>query len=473
LPVNSTGGYLPYQFAFPTAQSGTYSFTVREVFSDLLSFDPASNRYAFTFSAFPVVDTQSGVVKANATLLTRDWPSPIVNPGNHNVTGGKLILPSVGMISVGPFNSTTWQTTFSSTGTSQNMFDVIASRAINVAPSGTIGVTDTYNVTNKGKDAVNIAFILPAGASSTSCADVIGQLDPTSCPTSALGDNSVSLTFSARFGNVKHNGAAVAILHYSLPSNQYVSVSGLGGYILNFQMFNGVKFVTAALQTRITLPTGAKLGAVTGQTPIVSGNQILLQASSVSPFSNLAFSMAYQLDPFWASLNPLGWTAMVEGAFAALALVIVSGSQGSLVASSPLQLITRFVELCDEKSSMGLEGEKLEDDVNRGAVNRYDYRRRRRVMDLRMVELDKLMVPLKEKLADEQPRYEDRIKRIERAEAELQQVKTSLADLKNQNRTGRISRDLYEQLSGDLSRRKTRAQQAIDNIIIDFREEAR
>ena len=122
---------------------------------------------------------------------------------------------------------------------------------------------------------------------------------------------------------------------------------------------------------------------------------------------------------------------------------------------------------------MRLEEDKLDEDLSRGAVNKHDYKRRKRVMDLRLAELDKLLTPVKDGLSRTQSRYADMIKRIERAEAELRVVKGSLADLKNQNRTGRISRELYDQLSGDLFRRVTREKQTIDNVIIGLREEAR
>ncbi len=473
LAVNTTSNYRPYEFAFPSPENGTYSFKVRAVLSGLVSFDARTSKFTFSFGAFPVVDKTSGMVRANVTVLTKDWPSPVVTPGNSNATGGKLFLPSTGLLQINQFNSTVWKMVFSSTGTSQNIYDVTVARVINVSQGGSIHVSDTYNVTNRGKDASNIVFALPAGSTSITCSDLIGQLDPTNCPSSVLGDGTVSLTFSPRFTTIKNGGAAVAALQYSLSGGTYISPGSLGRYTLTFQMFNRVKFVASNLQTKIILPAGGRLGSVSGQTPLVSGSQVILQASPVTPYTNLAFSITYQLDPFWSSLAPLGWASFLVGVIAAAALVLTSGPQAEMVGATPHQLITRFVELYDEKSSLRLEGEKLEEDVARGAVAKYDYKRRRRVMDLRLVELDKLLGPLEGQLSSSQSRYAEMMKRIERAEAELQQVRSSLADLKNQNRGGRISRELYDQLSGAQFKRRTRAQQTIDNIVIGLREEAR
>jgi len=473
MPTNQTGKYQPYEFAFPSPVTGNYNFTVNSVFSDLISYDTIAARYTFSLAAFPVADNTSGKLDANVTVLTRDWPSPQTSPGNATTSGGKLLMPPSGSIRITPFDATVWKMTFSGAGTSQNMFDVNAARTINLLSAGALEISDTYNVSNRGRDAPNIVFSLPAGSSGISCNDLIGQLDSSNCPTSVLGDGTVSVTFSPRFSTIKNGGAAVANLQYGLSGGSYVSARGLGQFSLTFQLLNNVKFVSTNLRTKIIFPPGGRLGAVIGQTPEISGNQVLLESGTLTPYSNLGFTMTYQLDPFWASLGPLSWVALIAGGIAAGALILSSGSQAGETEYSPLQLIGRFVELNDEKSSLRLEEDKLDDDVGRGAVAKYDYKRRKRVMDLRLVELDKLLNPLKDELSSSQARYAEMIKKMARAEAELQQVKTSVTDLKNQNRAGRISRELYDQLSTDLFKRKTRAQQTIDNIIIGLREEAR
>src|SRR5437016_1408642 len=230
----------------------------------------------------------------------------------------------------------------------------------------------------------------------------------------------------------------------------------------------------SSLETKIVTPSGFRLNSLTGQVPQISGNQISLLASPVTPVSSLGFSMTYQLDPFWSSLSPLTWVGLVEGALAAGALAVLSrpGAEGAIT-GAPSQLITKFVDLYDEKSSMRLESDKMEEDLARGALNRYDYKQRRRMLDRRMTEIDRSLAPVEEQLAAAQGRYSDMIKRIERAEVELNVIKTTSADLRNQNRSGKISRDLYESLNADLIRRKQKAEQTIDTVIINLREEIR
>ncbi len=242
---------------------------------------------------------------------------------------------------------------------------------------------------------------------------------------------------------------------------------------MTFRMFDNVKFFQTVFQTRINIPTGFRVSELTGQVPSVSGSQILLQTSSVSPISKLSFTLTFQLDPFWAGLAPLSWTGLIEGALAASVLVYSVGVRGAVSGVAPSSLIGRFVELYDEKSAMRSESDRMEEDSNRGALNRSDYKRRKRSMDLRLSEIDRSLVSVKVELASEHSRYSDLIKRVERSEAELQVTRSSLNDLRNQYRVGRISRELYESLTSDLLRRREKAQAAIDSVVIGLREEAR
>ncbi len=468
----STGNYQPFKFSFGT-HTGSYSFTVKGVFSRLLSFSPSPSpgRFSFNLSEFPVVDNSVRVSKAEVNVKTGDWPNPVISGINVSISGGEYKASAT--LPFQAFNTTTRTISFAASGTSQNIFDVSASRSLTLSPSGPVHVSDSYNLTNRGKEAQTIKFSLPIGASSVVGSDVIGELDETKVVTVASPNGTTSVTFTPRFGSVKSNGSATLVLKYELSATRYVSTNSLGRYTLSFQMFNEVKFVQPVLQTKIMLPTGFRKGSLPTQAQSSSDNPIILQTSSVGPLSDLSFTMTYQVDPFWASLNPLGWASLVEITFAAIALVLASGPKGVVVGAAPTQLITRFAELYDEKSAMRLEAEKMDENLTRGAINKNDYKRRRRVIDLRTSEIDRSLTPVKEQLAAGQTRYQELIKRIERAEAELQVVKTSLADLRNQYRGGRISRELNETLLSDLLRRKERTQQTIDNVIIGLREEAR
>ena len=476
--------YTTLNVQFPASEMN-FVFNLTTVFAGLLSYSPGANSFTFEANPFPLVDGTYNVTRAKVTFQTGDWQSPrIPLPLNQTITGGTFTctLPSAGSdncpgsspLSFG--NSTVWKVTFASSAT-QNVLTVSAGRLIQIFATGTLQVTDSYNVTNLGPTLPSVAFKVPKGVSSITENYVLGveidQPETASTPTSNP-DGTSTVTFTPSFGAVQFNQSFRAKIAYTLSPSTYISTNSLGIFTVNFAMFNNVQFTAPTLQTKIVTPSGFRLNTLTGQVPQISGNQISLLASPVTPISSLGFSMTYQLDPFWASLSPLTWVGLVEAALAGGVLAVLSRpSAEGAISGAPSQLITKFVELYDEKSSMRLESDKMEEDLARGALNRYDYKQRRRMLDRRMTEVDRTLAPVEEQLSAAQGRYSDMIKRIERAEVELNVIKTTANDLRNQYRNGKISKDLYESLNADLMRRKQKAEQTIDTIIINLREEIR
>ncbi len=483
-PPTPSKNYTTLNVQFPASET-KYTFNVTTVFTSLLSYSPNTSGFTFEANPFPLVDGSYNVTSAKVTLQTGDWQSPkIPLPLNQTITGGTFTctLPSAGSDNcpksapLNSFNNTVWKITFGSSAT-QSLFAVSAGRIIQIFSSGSLQVTDSYNITNLGPTLSSVAFKVPNGVSSIRESYVAGlQIDqPATTPTPTTNsDGTSTVTFTPSFGSVPFNQSFKAKISYTLSPSTYISTSSLGIFTVNFALFNNVQFYTPTLQTNILTPSGFRLNSLTGQVPQISGNRISLVASPVTPISGLGFSMTYQLDPFWASLSPLSWVGLVEAALAGGTLAVLSRpGQEATISGAPSQLIGKFVELYDEKSSMRLESDKMEEDLARGALNRYDYKQRRRMLDRRMTEIDRALAPVEDQLAAAQGRYSDMIKRIERAEVELNVIKTTAADLRTQYRSGKISKDLYESLNIDLVRRKEKAEQTIDTIIINLREEIR
>ena len=455
--------------AFPSAKTGTYSFNLTSVYSDLLSFNSTSNNFVFAFEPFPLMDDNYNVTSATLSVKTGDWPSPKVSSVNGTFASATF---SSQAIPLKPFNTTVAAMTFSSSGTSQSIFDVTANRTITLAQTGSIQVTDFYNMTNKGHDLSSLTLPLPKNVQTATARDIIGTVSTLTAAPATDGTNTV--TFIPRFGTAKAGTSSSVRISYALPSQPYLTSIGLGRFELSFRLFDNVKFSEPTLQMKIVTPMGFHIDSFSGQTFTSTGNQILVQVATVTPMSNLSFTMDYQLDPFWASLSALSWAGLAVGSIAAVVLAVgATSTAGVAVSGAPSQLIGRFVDLYDEKSAMRLEAEKMDEDLLRGALNRHEFKRRRRVIDLRIAELDRTLAPVKDQLSKSNPRYQDMIKRLERAEADIQVVRTTSADLRNQYRSGRIARELYESLISDLAKRKEKAQQTMDTIVINLREETR
>lgn len=470
--------YTALNVAFPRAENGSFSFNLTTVYTGLLACvlpcSPGSSNYSFQVPPFPLTDGTLKVVSAVVTLKTSDWPSPRIPPPiNQTVTAGTFTTQAT--LPYSAFNTTTWDVTFSGT-TTQNIFDVSAGRTIQILSSGGLTAIDNYNLTNLGPQISSISFTVPKGVSNIAESYVLGlQIDqPSTTPTpTANPDGTSTVTFTPSFGPLPYGQSVKVKISYTLSPGTYISAGSLGTFTLNFALFNNVQFYEPTLQTKILTPTGFRLNSLTGEVPQASNGQILLEVSTVTPISNLGFSMTYQLDPFWASLSPLGWASVAEIALAA-AIVVAWKAPGAItLAGAPSLLITKFADLYDEKSSLRAESDKMEEDLARGAMNRFDYKQRRRSLDRRMNEIDRALAPVKDQLSSVLGRYQDMVKRIDRAEAELQVIRTTSSDLKSQYRTGRLSRELYDSLTSDLARRKERTEQTIDTIIINLREEVR
>jgi hypothetical protein len=455
---------------FPTTESH-YNFTLTTLYWGLLAYSNSSSSYTFSINPFPVIDSLYDANVSTTFSYTGGWSSPKIAPPINQT----LVSTAYTATNLNPYNTTMWQITFAS-ATSQNLFLVSAGRTITITPSDSVQVTDAYNLTNLGPTVSSIPFTLPKGVSRIAETYVLGlEIDqPSTSGTATTNpDGTSTVTFTPSFGSLPYNQTVKVKISYTLSPNTYLSSKSIGSFTLNFALFNNVQFYAPSLQTKIETPMGFRLNSLTGQVPQSSGSPIVFQSSTVSPASNLSFTMTYQLDPFWATVSPLAWAVLIELALAGSVIAMGRGTGAGAATGVPVQLITKFADLYDEKSSMSMESDKMEDDVARGALNRYDYRQRRRSLDRRMDEIDKALASVKADLAAESPRYQDMIKKLERAEAELQVIRTTAADLKNQNRSGKISRDLYDSLSSDLVRRKERAQQAIDTAIINLREEIR
>src|SRR5713226_1082717 len=154
--LRSGGNYSAMDIAFPSAKTGTYSFNLTNVYSDLLSFNSTSSNFVFAFEPFPLMDDNYTVTSATLPVKTGDWPSPKLSSVNGTFASATF---SSQAIPLKPFNTTVATMTFSSS--SQSIFGVTANRTITLAQTGSIQVTDFYNMTNTAPDLSSLTLPLP------------------------------------------------------------------------------------------------------------------------------------------------------------------------------------------------------------------------------------------------------------------------------------------------------------------------
>jgi len=115
----------------------------------------------------------------------------------------------------------------------------------------------------------------------------------------------------------------------------------------------------------------------------------------------------------------------------------------------------------------------MEEEVSRGGLLKHEFRRRRKAVELRLDELNKSLMGVKVELRAIGPRYDELIRRIDRAEAEIEASRASMNQVRSQYRAGKTTRETYDTLVNDIAKRIDRAEETVETILITLREEAR
>jgi hypothetical protein len=204
------------------------------------------------------------------------------------------------------------------------------------------------------------------------------------------------------------------------------------------------------------------------------GNEILFyDFGLLLPGQIRSLTISYQYPIFLASISPLSWIFSFEMVLVAIGAAILMKRPMKLITKVPIEKIKRFVTLQDEKIALRFELEKGSEEIARGAISKHEYRRRRKSIEMRISELNRTLATLKSELKVVDPRYDQMIRRLEKAEAELEGLRVSDNQITSQYRSGRISKDAYESLSKDYRKRIEKGRETIDTVIVTLREEAR
>jgi len=94
-------------------------------------------------------------------------------------------------------------------------------------------------------------------------------------------------------------------------------------------------------------------------------------------------------------------------------------------------------------------------------------------MEQRLDELNKSLMEVKAELRGTSPRHEELMRRLDRAEAEIEASRASMNQVRSQYRAGKTTKDAYNTLMNDISKRIDRAEETLETTLITLREEAR
>jgi hypothetical protein len=456
--------WLTYIFPQALKPKETYCFSSLTVFAGLIHFQQGG--YTYSFAEAPALEKQADL--CNVTIV---FPSDasIFLPENSTFkkTGEKPIINHE-FTPLKSYYTQSLSLNFSSV--TIQLLDVSwAERVISLGEFNKIKVSDAFTIHNPSILITAVKVRLPKEATRIMAYDYAGPL----WSDERSGDEA---SISPRFGDIRQNENFTFKLTYELNSKDFIKqVDWRGIYIFNFNFSSKQPWLIENLTVKVVLPKGCEIQElnIKPQKIIESAHQNILvyNFNDVTPLHDLKFTLKYKYSSLYASIKPLQWILIIEAVIFVFAVIARGKKITPTVTAAPVEIISKFVELYDEKMLHEKELSEVEEPELKKALPKKEYKRRRKAAEERLIEINKALIELKNELKKAGSRYEELIKGIEKAEAEIEAAKASKAQINLQYRSGKISKEAYESIIEDINKRINKAKAAIENALITLREE--
>ena len=475
--INSTSDFywLRVHFAQDLNFNRTYKFTVTSVFNYLIQ--PVGTGFEYNFTAAPVLTQDARV--ANVTFLASQDSSFVQIPNSTYVSARVNGFPAL-INAYKPWKAYSKEFFYAPfrSVTQQLLGVYYAERDIIIGHGGTLGVKDSYALYNPSIALSSLTLTLPEGANNVMAYDVVGTLWASPQNPGAP----YQVTVSPRYGTFRGNELFNFTLTYDLPSSQYLKqTSWWGGYNLTLSLFNDNEdLLIPSLTVRIITPNGLIAGSLKlpAQSPVtppfnVSQDYRKITLRDVTSLNNVTFGFAFNYLTFLSAVQILPWIFVLE-CFVFAAVIVNKYRRGpELAVPVPVERLREFVSLYDERIALSRELLTMEEDVNRGSLVKHEFRRRSKVIEIRLDEINKSLMEVKTELRVVSPHYDELIRAIDRAEAEAEGSRASLSQVRGQYRAGKITRETFDTVINGITKRIDRAEETVETILITLREEAR
>ncbi len=476
--VNQTSPayWLRVHFAKELGFNKTYVFIVTTVLGGVITQAPGGFQYNFT--AAPILTQDARV--ANVTFIALQGSNFAVATNSSYIITTVSGQPAL-FREYKPWKAYSDETFYAGYRTvNQYIVDLSSvQRDIILGSTGSLSVKDTYNLHNIGIPITSLTITLPDGATNVMAYDVVGAM--WTSPQTPLPPYQV--TVSPRYSaGIRSNENFTFTLTYDVPPSKYLKqLNWWGNYNLTFGLLNNREdFLFDTATVRIITPSGGSVSTVKtpAQSPLSnpiaydpSQRDFLL--SGVTSADNVTVGMTVNYNPVWSAYAALPWLAGLEVAIVAFAIAVKIRRGPELEVPIPVERLREFVGLYDERLALTRELVIMEEEVARGGLVKHEFRRRKKVMELRLDEINKSLMQVKAELRTISPHYDDLIKRIDRAEAEIEVSRTSMNQVRSQYRAGKSTRETYDSMVNDITKRIDRAEETVETSLITLREEAR
>lgn len=476
--VNTTSDayMMRVHFAQDLAFDQKYNFTVTSVLWNVIT--PVSGGFEFNFTAAPVLTQDARL--ANVTFIAAS-ASNFKFPVNTTVLVTDVAGVPAAIQEYRPWKAYSMEE-FDAPYATVNQFIIdlrYAQRDIMIGNDGSLSVKDQYYVYDPAIDITALSITLPDGAYNVMAYDVVGAMWTTpenpGIPT--------QVTVSPRYGSgIRALESFNFTLTFNLPQSKYLKqLNWWGTYNLTLGFLNNQDdFIFDNATVKIDAPAGFKITdlktlpqSILSYPIQVGQDDRIFNLQGVTNLNPLSFGVTFDYSTFWSAFPILPWVLALELIIVAAAVILRLRRGPEQEVPIPVERLREFVGLYDERLALSRELVIMEEDVSRGSLVKHEFRRRSKVMELRLDELNKSLMEVKGELRAISSRYDDLIRRIDRAEAEIDGSRASLNQMRGQYRSGKFTRDTYESMVNDINKRIDRAQETMETILITLREEAR
>ncbi len=340
-------------------------------------------------------------------------------------------------------------------------------RKIMLDQSGSICVTNAYQITNLGFRAETVELGFPEDAYDFEVRDEMGTVE------TSTENNTMTVTLRSI---IETNETETLHLIYHIPWSIHISQKDGNDYTLDFTFYEQFNSTIGKLTVSIALPKGAESKSSHPLDPVSIKKSDLQETmsftfSNVTPSDNLNFEINYEYNVFWGSFYPTIWVGIL--AVVASAVLLFWGTPKTISASTiqvPSKDLRSFVDSYEEKIKIQSELESLDERLRKGKIPRRRFKVRKKMLDSRLSTISRNLSSLRETIRAAGSQYANMMRQIEVAEANLEGAERDIQRVKQRYRRGEVSKGAYTKLVEEYNGRIEEAEATIDGVLLRLRE---
>jgi hypothetical protein len=350
-------------------------------------------------------------------------------------------------------------------------------RDVKIDAWGGISVTDQCVVTNNSNESLQIVSLyLPSNASAITAQDIFGTYGQTSLTITKF-ETYVAVRIYLR-NSLSSQQKTNLLAAYSLPSNIYISQKGWQDYTINISLNKPTDWFVKHFMLVVGLPEGAEYQAASKTPSLVqkSGFSVSVEyaEANFTQTNESTITLQYQYFILWAIFRPALWTGIAVAIFSAIFFTRRKfKSSAAIVSTVPFSssLLRDFVNRYEERRRLRSELESMENQIEKGKLSRRKYRLRKSSVDDHISRLDKELLELRNKIAAASEQNLERMKHLNKAEAEIETLKNDIERAEARFLRKEITAEARRKMLDECNRMKERAENTIEETLLRLKEE--